>query len=83
MHIAENTDISEETGEEDMFSQSMPEDSFLSRYRNAGHEPMSPATPDRVAPTDRGKRLRFVSESDDSSASTLTEVGMCDLFLRV
>ena len=37
---------------------------------------MSPVTPDHVVPTDRmmvPRRNRFVSESDDSSTSTLKE----------
>jgi hypothetical protein len=79
-------DLSEEPEDDSGISQSMPDDSYMSGYRPGGAEPMSPATPDRIVATDLRRRLgagaggggtrrlRFVSESDDSSASTLTEV---------
>jgi elongation factor 2 kinase len=69
-------DISELSEADLLSSHSLPEDNGF------GAVPMSPDTPDRVAPTDffnrrgvhpGGRRSRFMSESDDSAASTLTE----------
>lgn len=71
------SDLSE-LSEEDLLSQSLPEDLFFARQHSTD-EPMTPETPDRIAPTDmltRNRRVRFVSESDDSCNSTLTEVGV-------
>ena len=43
--------------------------------RHSEDEPMTPCSPMDISPI-RGHRIRFLSESDDSASSTLTEVSL-------
>ena len=41
--------------------------------RHSEDDPMTPNSPMQISPI-RGRRIRFLSESDDSASATMTEV---------